>query len=172
MKRILVLLALCAFSAGLSQDINKIADSYINENGVEIIDQFRELLAIPNVAFDLPNINKNAEYIQSQLEIRSVETKLLRMVGTPPIIYGYYPVKNATRTLAFYVHYDGQPVDKSKWTNDPWKPTYYSDAIFNGGKPMDFPKKSDDMEKVHWIGCKYFLLFPGITFWWILALFL
>ena len=122
-----------------AQDINKLADKHIQENGVQIIQDFKTLLSMPNVAFDLPNINKNAAHIIKELNKRNVETKLLRMVGTPPIVYGYYPVKGAKRTLAFYVHYDGQPVDKSKWTNDPWEPVYYSDAMFNGGKPMDFP---------------------------------
>ncbi|MFK7954294.1 MAG: M20/M25/M40 family metallo-hydrolase [Ekhidna sp.] len=132
------LLLLLGLSAS-TQDINKLTDKYIENNGVEILQDFQKLLAIPNVAFDLPNINKNADYIKSELEERGVETKLLRMVGTPPIVFGYYPVKNAKRTLAFYVHYDGQPVDKTKWTNDPWKPTYYSKAIFDGGEVTDFP---------------------------------
>ncbi len=28
----------------------------------------------------------------------------------------------AKRTIAFYAHYDGQPVDPAKWKSDPWKP--------------------------------------------------
>jgi acetylornithine deacetylase/succinyl-diaminopimelate desuccinylase-like protein len=26
------------------------------------------------------------------------------------------------RTIAFYAHYDGQPVDRARWKSDPWKP--------------------------------------------------
>ncbi len=139
------LLFLLQFSA-FSQDINKLTDQYIKKNGVGIIQDFQKLLTIPNVAFDLPNINKNADYIKSELEARGVETKLLRMVGTPPIIFGYYPVKNAKRTLAFYVHYDGQPVDKSNWTNDPWEPTYYTKAMFDGGESVDFPSSFEEID--------------------------
>lgn len=128
------------------QDISKLTDQFIEKNGVEIIQDFQKLLSIPNVAFDLPNINKNADYIKGELEARGVETKLLRMVGTPPIIFGYYPVKNAKRTLAFYVHYDGQPADKSNWTNDPWEPTYYSKAIFEGGESIDFPNSFESID--------------------------
>lgn len=146
MKANLILLFIFFNMSVRSQDIDKITDKYIDENGVEIIQRFRELLAIPNVAFDLPNINKNATYIKSELEARGVETQLLRMVGTPPIIFGYLPAKKAKRTLAFYVHYDGQPVDKSKWSNDPWEPTYYSKAIFEGGEPIDFPKSQDEID--------------------------
>ena len=92
---------------------------------------------------------KNAEYIKAELEKRDVQSQLLRMVGTPPIVFGYLPVPKAKRTLAFYVHYDGQPVDKTSWTNDPWKPTYYSKAIFEGGIPMDFPSDASFIDPEH-----------------------
>lgn len=149
MKPNLTFLLIISSLTVFSQDVAKISDQYIEKNGVEIINNFKELLAIPNVAFDLKNINKNAEFIKSELEKRGVESKLLRMVGTPPIIFGYLPVKNAKRTLAFYVHYDGQPVDKTKWTNDPWEPTYYSKAIFEGGEPIDFPESQNEIDINH-----------------------
>ncbi|MEP0985638.1 M20/M25/M40 family metallo-hydrolase [Ekhidna sp.] len=132
-----------------AQDINKLSEAHIEKNGVQILQDFRTLLSIPNVAFDLPNINKNAAYIKAELEKRGVESKLLRMVGTPPIVYGYYPVKGAKRTIAFYVHYDGQPVDKKKWTTDPWQPTYYSKALFDGGEQLDFPSSFDQIDEEH-----------------------
>ncbi len=143
--RILSILLLFMSSVLFGQDINKMTNSYIKQNGVQIIEDFKTLLSIPNVAFDLPNINKNAEYIKAELEKRGVESKLLRMVGTPPIVYGYYPVKGAKRTIAFYVHYDGQPVDKTKWSNDPWSPSYYSAAMYEGGKAIPFPKSFDEI---------------------------
>lgn len=147
--RIISLLFTLLFFTSSAQNINKLAEKHIKENGVQIIDDFKTLLSMPNVAFDLPNINKNAQHIISELNARGVETKLLRMVGTPPIVYGYYPVEGADRTLAFYVHYDGQPVDKTKWTNDPWVPVYYSDAMFNGGEPLEFPTSTDEIDEDH-----------------------
>jgi acetylornithine deacetylase/succinyl-diaminopimelate desuccinylase-like protein len=146
MRLLISLLLISSNLAAFSQDINKLTESYIQKNGVAIIQDFQKLLSIPNVAFDLPNINKNADYIKLELEKRGVETKLLRMVGTPPIVFGYYPVDNAKRTLAFYVHYDGQPVDKTNWTNDPWEPTYYSKAITDGGEPMNLPTTAEDID--------------------------
>lgn len=146
---ILIIFLLLVSSISSAQNINNLTDSYIKENGVQILQDFKTLLAIPNVAYDLPNINKNADYIKSELEKRGVESKLLRMVGTPPIVYGYLPVKGAKRTLAFYVHYDGQPADKSKWTNDPWDPTYYSKALSEGGEEIAFPISSEEIDEEH-----------------------
>lgn len=149
MRYLTSLLLLLPLAFASAQDIQQLSNDYIEQNGVQILQDFKTLLAMPNVAFDLPNINKNAEYIVGELKKRDVEAKLLRMVGTPPIVYGYLPVKSAKRTLAFYVHYDGQPVDKSKWTNDPWEPTYYSKATFEGGEPMDFPTTFEAIDEEH-----------------------
>lgn len=129
-----------------SQDLKKLSQDYIDENGHQIIQDFKTLLSTPNVAVDLPNITKNAQYIRSELEKRGVESKLLRMVGTPPIVFGYLPAKRAKRTIAFYVHYDGQPVDVSKWTSAPWEPTFYDKALFDGGKPIPFPQKGEPID--------------------------
>jgi acetylornithine deacetylase/succinyl-diaminopimelate desuccinylase-like protein len=119
---------------------------HISENKGQIMDDFKTLLSMPNVAYDLPNIQKNAEYIAEELSKRGVESKLLRMVGTPPIVYGYLPVKGAKRTLAFYVHYDGQPVDKSRWAHDPWTPVLYSKAMDQGGELMEWPTDWSDID--------------------------
>jgi acetylornithine deacetylase/succinyl-diaminopimelate desuccinylase-like protein len=133
----------CTLSA---QDIKHLTHEHITENGHQIIADFSSLLSMPNVAYDLPNINRNADYLKGELEKRGVQTRLLRMIGTPPIVFGYLPAKNAETTIAFYVHYDGQPVDTTHWTHSPWKPTYYDKAIWDGGKPIAFPKKGDTID--------------------------
>ena len=43
---------------------------HIDQNGPQILEDFVELLSIPNVAYDLPNISKNANYIKAELEKR------------------------------------------------------------------------------------------------------
>jgi len=139
------LLIILSIAAG-AQDIQQLATNYLNENGHQVIADFNTLLRMPNVAYDLPNINRNAEYIKGELEKRGVQTQLLRMIGTPPIVFGYLPMKNAKNTIAFYVHYDGQPTDSTEWTHGPWSPTYYDKAMWDGGQPMAFPKKGDEID--------------------------
>ena len=132
-----------------AQDQKALFKDFIQENGPSIIKDFTELLAIPNVAYDLPNINKNANYIVSELKQRGVQAQLLRTLGTPPIVFGYLPAENATRTLAFYVHYDGQPADKTQWRHGPWEPKYYDRSLAEGGKPLPFPVKSEQIKEDH-----------------------
>ena len=118
---------------------------HISAQGAQIVEDFVTLLEIPNVAYDLQNIYKNAQYIMDELTQRGVSTQLLEHASTPPIVYGYLASEKATRTLAFYVHYDGQPVDKTRWKHDPWTPKMYNQSMADGGIEIPFPKVGENI---------------------------
>ena len=88
----------------------------------EILQEFSDLLAIPNLASDTPNIERNAAAIRALCEKRGLTTKGLTLDGAPPIVVADLAAPGAKRTIAVYAHYDGQPVDAAKWKSDPWKP--------------------------------------------------
>ena len=88
----------------------------------EILAEFAELLSIPNLASDAPNIKRNADAIRGLCEKRGLTTKLLTVEGAPPVVVADLMTPNAKRTIAFYAHYDGQPVDPAQWKSEPWKP--------------------------------------------------
>jgi acetylornithine deacetylase/succinyl-diaminopimelate desuccinylase-like protein len=88
----------------------------------EILAEFAELLAIPNLANDAPNIERNAQAIRALCEKRGLSVKLLSLEGAPPIVVADLRAPESKRTIAFYAHYDGQPVDPAQWKSDPWKP--------------------------------------------------
>src|SRR6187431_698863 len=77
----------------------------------EILAEFAELLSIPNLASDAPNINRNADAIRGLCEKRGLTTKLLTVEGAPPVVVADLAAPDSKRTIAFYAHYDGQPVD-------------------------------------------------------------
>ena len=56
------------------------------------------------------------------LEKRGVKVRTLTLDGAPPIVVGDVAVPGAKRTIAFYAHYDGQPVDPAQWKSPPWTP--------------------------------------------------
>ena len=52
---------------------------------------------------------------------------------TAPLVYGERLVPGATRTMLFYIHYDGQPVDKVGWKqDDPFKPIVRAGSLEEG----------------------------------------
>jgi acetylornithine deacetylase/succinyl-diaminopimelate desuccinylase-like protein len=88
----------------------------------QILAEFADFLSISNLASDQRNIQRNAEAIRALCEKRGLTVKLLTMEGAPPVVIADLPAANAKRTIAFYAHYDGQPVDPSQWKSEPWKP--------------------------------------------------
>jgi acetylornithine deacetylase/succinyl-diaminopimelate desuccinylase-like protein len=99
-----------------------------------VLDEFTQLLAIPNLASDAPNIQRNAAAIRAMFDKRGLATRFLTIDGAPPIVVADFKVPGATKTIAFYAHYDGQPVDVAQWTSPPWTPVM-RDA---GGHDVDW----------------------------------
>jgi acetylornithine deacetylase/succinyl-diaminopimelate desuccinylase-like protein len=115
--------------------------SYRMGNEDRIIRELREFLAIPNVASDTENIQKNAAHLKEMLEARGIETTLLPIAGRGPVVFGKLDAPGAKRTMLFYAHYDGQPVDPAAWTDGkPFDPVLRSNAIEAGGKRIPFPE--------------------------------
>jgi len=117
---------------------------YRMENEDRIVRELREFLAIPNVASDTPNIQKNAAHLVEMLEARGIETHLLPITGRGPVVFGKLISSEAKRTVIFYAHYDGQPVDPAAWSDGaPFEPVLRSAAIEAGGKRIPFPTNGE-----------------------------
>lgn len=107
----------------------------------EIVGELAALLAIPNLASDAASITRNASAIQAMLEKRGIATRLITVEGAPPIVVGDLEAPNATRTIAFYAHYDGQPFDATQWKSAPWSPVMRdangNDVDWKSAKALD-----------------------------------
>src|SRR5512143_3063310 len=57
---------------------------------VAIVEEFAELLSIPNVQSDGANIRRNADLLKERLERRGLRTRLLEIDGSPPAVYGEF----------------------------------------------------------------------------------
>ena len=116
---------------------------YRMDNEDRIIRELSEFLAIPNIANDTPNIQKNAAHLVEMLEARGIETHLLPISGRGPVVFGKLISAEAKHTVIFYAHYDGQPVDPAAWTDGkPFEPVLRDAAIEAGGKRIPFPENS------------------------------
>jgi acetylornithine deacetylase/succinyl-diaminopimelate desuccinylase-like protein len=113
---------------------------YRMNNEDRIVRELSEFLSIPNIASDTPNIQKNAAHLVEMLEARGIETHLLPITGRGPVVFGKLISAEAKRTVIFYAHYDGQPVDAAAWTDGkPFEPVLRDAAIEAGGTRIPFP---------------------------------
>ncbi|HLZ17351.1 MAG TPA: hypothetical protein VKQ08_09940 [Cyclobacteriaceae bacterium] len=111
------------------------------------LNEYRNFLSIPNVLDDSINMARNAQFIVDLLRQNGIESELLPsdQPNSAPVVYGEVLTPGATTTLAFYAHYDGQPVNPRQWAEglEPFKPALMTDRIDKGGKSISFPAERE-----------------------------
>ena len=95
------------------------AHQYTEAHRPDLLHQFSDFLAIPNVAADPAGLKRNADLLVAELTRRGVSAQLLTLAGAPSVVYGKIDTPGAMHTIVFYAHYDGQPVTPSEWTIAP-----------------------------------------------------
>lgn len=110
-----------------------------------MLESYITFLSIPNVSTDTVNILKNAAYLEDLMADRGIKAELL--TGTTPkvtpAVFGEIKTPGASKTIGFYAHYDGQPVNPKQWYAgvDPFKPVLITAPLESGGKILG-PYKS------------------------------
>jgi acetylornithine deacetylase/succinyl-diaminopimelate desuccinylase-like protein len=132
-----VLTVLTASAAAQSgADFKARVAEWVKSNQPALVGELEELLSIPNVAADRPNIQRNARHLQQMLARRGFAAEILETSGNP-LVYGELRAPGATRTILFYSHYDGQPVDPAAWKQpDPFKPVLRTGRLDQGGEEV------------------------------------
>jgi acetylornithine deacetylase/succinyl-diaminopimelate desuccinylase-like protein len=130
----------------LAQDGLGAARAHREADAPGILRRYAEFLSLPNVARDSTGIASNAAYLRERLTALGVRAELLRVPGAPPVVFGRLDVPGATRTLALYAHYDGQPANPDEWLQPPWTPTLYSGPHWSGGTPRPLPADGEPVD--------------------------
>jgi acetylornithine deacetylase/succinyl-diaminopimelate desuccinylase-like protein len=129
----IVTVVLLLVSAAPVPNLRTDVEGYVTAHQQAIVGELVSLLSIPNVAADRENIRKNATVLQQMLAKRGFEAKLLDTTGNP-LVYGERRVPGAKRTLLFYAHYDGQPVNPPDWKQPtPFTPILRDGRLEEGG---------------------------------------
>jgi acetylornithine deacetylase/succinyl-diaminopimelate desuccinylase-like protein len=135
-----VLLA-CLFTGGAGAAEPGVRDkvrAYRAAHEKQIVGELADLLSLPNVATKVADIERNADRLTTMLEKRGFTVKRLSAgPGTPPAVFGDLKVPGAKRTIMFYAHYDGQPVDQKGWVSDPFKPVLRTGPLGPNTKEVD-----------------------------------
>lgn len=134
------------FVLAQSEPVLKVRD-FRKANEHNLLATYVDFLKIPNVADDMPNIKKNATWISDYMKSKGISNVQLLHPKTsdkPPAVYGEVMVPGATQTVVFYAHYDGQPVDSTKWSEGlhPFKPRLANGSLANGAQLIDWPQPS------------------------------
>lgn len=129
-----------------AQDGAAVARAFRTANAPAIVRRYAEFLSLPNVASDSAGIDRNAVWLRNRLAGTGVEAELLRLPGAPPVVFGRLTVPGATRTVALYAHYDGQPANPEEWLQDPWAPALYTARHDAGGVRRPLPRDGEPVD--------------------------
>ncbi|MBL7792469.1 MAG: M20/M25/M40 family metallo-hydrolase [Saprospiraceae bacterium] len=141
---LLLLLSGCAqFLFSQSKAVEKIRADHQSRHR-DLLKEYMDFLAIPNTMNDPAQLQANAEYVAGMMKKRGIQNVRLLHADTEgaiPAVYGEVLTPGATRTLIFYAHYDGQPVNPDKWAEglSPFKPQLAGAPLDKGGQFVDFP---------------------------------
>ncbi|GAA4016874.1 dipeptidase [Hymenobacter fastidiosus] len=120
---------------------------YRQAHELPLLTEYMALLAIPNVAADTASLRRTASFIAGMMRQRGIQTRLLPAAtpGVPPVVYGEVRTPGARRTLVFYAHYDGQPVNAAQWAPglSPFQPRLASGPVSQGGQLLPMIKAGE-----------------------------
>ena len=119
--------------------------SYREQHENKWVDQYLSFLSIPNIASVAADMQLNSAKIMELMKERSIQNiQLLYPTTTnaPPAVYGEVMVPGAKQTIIFYAHYDGQPVDSTKWGKGlhPFKPVIINGPLREQNEFVSFSK--------------------------------
>ena len=125
--------------------------SYRQKNEASIYNDFISFLKIPNVATDTENIRRNADFLFQLMNAKGIDhVQLLEAddKNAPPVVYGEVNVPGTNKTVIFYAHYDGQPVNPALWTKglNPFQPQLLNGRIDENASiqtSVNFPLNDD-----------------------------
>ena len=101
----------------------------------------REIMALasqPSVSAKNEGIEECAELVEKMMNELGIRTKVLRMEGSAPLLYGEMKSGRSDKTVLFYNHYDVQPVEPiEEWRSPPFKPETREGRLYGRGVSDD-----------------------------------
>jgi len=145
MKKALLLLAAWPIVAAAQSPTVSSVRTWRQANEVRLLESYRDFLAIPNIAADKAGLRATADAILRYMQAEGVaDTRLLEAdtPGQPPAVYGEVRTPGARHTVVFYAHYDGQPVDSTKWAAGlhPFRPRLTDGSLAKGANFLDWQR--------------------------------
>ncbi len=109
----LIIFCSCIYSLSAQRNDQPLRDA---------ITDLRSFLSIPNSGLSAEDVKANIAWLEQELNDRGFQTQEVSTL-TNPILFGALEIDKKMPTVLFYMHLDGQAVDKSKWDQeDPFIP--------------------------------------------------
>jgi len=97
-------------------------DTQINSKLPSVLMNHKEFVSIPNLPSDVQKMYENIEWVKNRYQKVGFQLKTLES-STLPALFAERIVNPQFKTVLFYFHIDGQPINPKKWNQkDPFRP--------------------------------------------------
>ena len=141
MKKIFFFLFLTSLGvyAQKQAKLNDLAEEFTHKS----LPLFKEVLSIPNDAFNSDWIEKNVAWTESSFSQRGFRTQRIT-TSAAPLVLATRTFPKAKKTVLVYLQMDGQPVDPSRWAQeDPYQPVVKQQNSDGEWETIDWSRISD-----------------------------
>lgn len=133
----------------VAQKIDTQHPSYAN--ALVSLEELKELLAIPNDANFIADINNNVAWCETKLASFNFTTTQLPTETVPLLMAEYNKKSRKAQTFLFYFHIDGQPVDPSFWfQDDPYEAVLKKQVEAEGWVDIDWAELQSEVINPDW----------------------
>lgn len=109
------------------------------------LNELRDFIALPNDANYLEDIDKNIVWLEAAFKKRKFSTQVLETINTP-LFFAERKYPGAKSTILFYMHFDGQSVDRAKWSQqNPYEATLRERGSTGDWEAIDWKKAEADI---------------------------
>lgn len=113
-------------------------EKYVSDNLDVFAKDIITLASQPSVSARKEGIEECAALVEKMLNGIGATTKVLRMEGAAPLVYGELKSSRSSKTIMFYNHYDVQPEEPLElWKSPPFKPEIRDGIIYGRGVSDD-----------------------------------
>lgn len=134
-----------ALSVGSSALADSLVGDYVQEYQLRILNDFKEFLSLANTGAAPGMQQRNADWIIDYISKRGFKAQSVTAGGEPYVIAERL-TEGATKTVLFYVHYDGQPVIEENWASPPFEPTLRDGMVEAGANTLPWPAGGDEID--------------------------
>ena len=111
---------------------------YVSENMPRFSKDVMRLVSQPSVSARKQGIEECASLVEKMLQEIGAKTKVLRLEGAAPLVYGEMRSTKSSKTVMFYNHYDVQPEEPLElWKSAPFKPEIRDGVLYGRGAADD-----------------------------------
>ena len=118
--------------------ISEALKKQIHDSQQEVVKEISRLVAQPSVSATGQGVEECAGIVQRMVEDIGGKTRVLRLPGVAPLVYGELMGADLGKTLLIYNHYDVQPPEPLElWRSPPFKPEVRDGRLYGRGVSDD-----------------------------------